>query len=331
MLNNWDDYEPQYSDVICGPLASPKLHHALHSMPHLSSIVVRSVFRHKFRHGITWERLCSLLSLPNLSRLALGGICFCPLSPDAAALKLSPSTPLSCFEYALPSVRNPYSEYPEADALERIIKSLHLSLEKLSLPTEPAPIQTIGLVDWPRMRELRLRGVRWTTPDVPAVSLLARMSNLRVLVLELEGPEGTPATALALWPRGFPAFYPWPYLETLSVSYPDPNDEIYEHLPPSMLSLMLHPWPHECIRRWREVNYERDELRPYRPLPLPSILLGILSRCKVPRLRELDIEYCADSSEMLLLSHIASSFPCLTTFGLHRYRHRGDAHIPVVS
>ena len=94
------DYKPQYSDIVCGPLANPELHHALHSMPRLSTVVVHCVYPHEFRHGITWETLCSLLSLPSLSRLALGRIWICPITPDAAALKLNPSSPLSCFEYA---------------------------------------------------------------------------------------------------------------------------------------------------------------------------------------------------------------------------------------
>ena len=323
------DYKPQYSDIVCGPLANPELHHALHSMPRLSTVVVHSVYSHEFRHGITWETMCSLHSLPSLSRLALGRIWICPITPDAAALKLNPSSPLTCFEYALPGVRNPHSDTPEVDALERILRFLHPSLEKLSLPTEPAPMQTIRLLDWPCMRELRLRGTRWTTPDIPAVSLFARMSNLRVLVLELEGQEGVPSTAL--WPRGFPASYPWPYLESLSVTYPDLDDEIYEHLPPTMLSLTLRPWPHECIRRWQDVNHRPEKLRPYRPSPFPSVLLAILSRCVAPRLRDLGIEYYVDSAEMSLLSHIVASFPCLTTFELHRHRHQRDADIPVVS
>ena len=115
MVRNYMDYKPQYSDIVCGPLANPDLHHALHSMPCLSTVVVHCVYSHEFRHGITWETLCSLLSLPSLSRLALGRIWICPITLDAAALKLNPSSPLSCFEYALPSVRNLRSDTPEGE------------------------------------------------------------------------------------------------------------------------------------------------------------------------------------------------------------------------
>ena len=120
-----------------------------------------------------------------------------------------------------------------------------------------------------------------------------------------------------MWPRGFPASYPWPYLESLSVTYPNMDDEIYEHLPPTMLSLTFRPWLHECIRCWEEVNHWPEKLRPYSPSPSPSVLLTIISHCVAPRLRELGIEYYVDSAEMPLLSHIAASFPGLITFELH--------------
>ncbi|KAI0696489.1 hypothetical protein C8T65DRAFT_516121, partial [Cerioporus squamosus] len=214
--------------------------------------------------------------------------------------------------------RDPYSRSSEIEALDRVLRFLHPSLETLSLPAEPSPMETIASLDWPRLRELRLRGLRWTAPKLPIVGLFSRMTNLRVLSLELMEEEG--ASATALWPRGFPASYPWPYLENLSASHPDPEDEIYAHLPPTMQTLMLRSWPHQCIRSWQKVNYDPDTLRPYRPPPSPSTMLRVLQRCYTPHLCMLGVEYYSDYAEFSLLSHIASNFPLLTTLELHRYR-----------
>ncbi|RPD60703.1 hypothetical protein L227DRAFT_546982 [Lentinus tigrinus ALCF2SS1-6] len=335
LYNNWDTYVRQNSDVICGPLANPTLHHALHNMPRLSVIVLHPEKSHVFGHGIIWETLCSFLSLPQLSQLVLDRVRVCPVPPDAstlqinsATLQLHPSGFLSRLEYLLPNTRTPYSESPETEALDRVLRSLHLSLEALSLPTEPAPMVTLSHLDWPRLRELKLRGLRWTSPDLPLVRLFACMPNLRVLVLELMEPDG--ASATALWPRGLPASYPWPFLESLFLSHPDPDDEIYAHLPSTLHTLKLMSWPHQCIQEWQEVNRHMDESRFYRPLPSPSVLLCILRKCHAPHLRELAVEYQADSTELSLLSHISSYFPRLTTFELHRSRDTGDVHVPVL-
>ncbi|RDX46250.1 hypothetical protein OH76DRAFT_1465503 [Lentinus brumalis] len=327
-VSDWDNYTPQDSDVICGALESPKLQYVLQNMPYLSAIVVRPIHSHWFGHGLSWDTLCGFLSLPQLSRLVLEHVHICPRPPDAAALQLQPCTPISSFEYLLPNIRDPYGRLSETEALDRVLRFLHHSLETLSLPAEPAPIITISSLDWPRLRELRLRGLRWTTPTLPIVGLFARMPNLRVLSLELMEGEGVSATAL--WPRGFPASYPWPYLESLSVSHPDPEDEIYAHLPPTLRTLMLQSWPHQCIRRWQEVNYEPDRLRSYSPPISSSTLLRVLQRCDSPDLRMLGVEYCSDYTEVSLLSHIASNFPRLTALEFHRYRPNGDAEIPVL-
>ncbi|RPD54372.1 hypothetical protein L226DRAFT_616927 [Lentinus tigrinus ALCF2SS1-7] len=331
MEDQWghDIDKPQDSDVICGALAIPSLCHALHNMPRLSEVVIRPEESHVYGHGLTWETLCGLLSLPHLTRLVLDRIHVCPIPPENTATPLvNPHAPLTCLEYRLPNIRYPYSLSSEVDALDRMLRSFHLSLETLSLPSEPAPLHIVPLLDWPRLRELRLRGIHWTSPHDPIINLFACMPNLRVLSLELM--EQASASAIALWPRGFRASYPWPYLDSLSVSHPDPEDEIYEHLPSTMQTLELRPWPHLCIRRWQEVNYEPEQLRSYSPPPSPSVLLRILSRCYMPHLQTLGIEYCSDSTELSLLSHITSNFCLLTTLELHRYRSDGDMEIPML-
>ena len=238
------DYEPPESDMICGPLTNPTLHQALHSMRRLSTVVVRPKQDHVFGHGLAWDTLCNLLSLPHLSRLVLYHVNICPIPLTAPPLQ-PPPIPLVCLRYILPNIREPYSEPSETEALNCVLRSVHLSLETLWLPAEPVRMDTFSLLEWPRLTELKLQGLRWTYPNLPAVVLFARMPNLRVLIFELM--ESDNASVAALWPRGLLTSYPWPYLENLSVSCPDLEDEIYAHLPPSMHTLKLHSWPHQCI------------------------------------------------------------------------------------
>ncbi|RPD54344.1 hypothetical protein L227DRAFT_657668 [Lentinus tigrinus ALCF2SS1-6] len=325
---DWAHYEPQESDVVCGPLASPDLLHALRNMPQLSTIVVKPCEFHVYGHGLAWSTLCHLFSLSQVSQLLLVGVHMCPKPPDVATLQLHATATLSCLEYFLYNIREQYALPSDAEALDRVLRSLHLSLETLSLPAEPTPMRTIPLLDWPRLRVLKLRGLRWSSPNLPVVTLFAGMTNLRVLVLELMDREG--ASGTALWPQGYPAIYPWPHLEELRVSHPDPDDELYAHLPRALHTLMLQTWPHQCIRRWQEVNYEPKDLRPCRPPASPSVLLRILQRCLSPHLRVLGVEYCADHGEASLLSCIAENFALLTTLELHRYLRNGDTDVPVL-
>ncbi len=298
-------------------------------MPSLSTVVVCPTYPHAFAHGLSWETFCSFLSLPQVSRLIVDWLYICPIPPAAVALQLHSWTRLTYLEYIVPTIRQPYSRPSESDALDRVLQFLHSSLETLALPTEPMLMDRIAVLDWPRLRELNLRGLRWTSPESPPVVLFACMPNLRALSLELMEREG--ASTTALWPPGLPASFPWPFLDNLSVSNPDPEDEIYAHLPPTMQTLMLRSWPHQCIRRWQEVNHEPEELTPYRPPPCSSASLRILRRCYTPYLRKLGVEYFSDYAESSFLSYIASTFPYLTTLELHRYRSDPNAEIPVVS
>ncbi|RPD54378.1 hypothetical protein L226DRAFT_277658 [Lentinus tigrinus ALCF2SS1-7] len=217
-------------------------------MRRLLVVMIRPEKPHKDGHGLNWETLYGLLPLPHLSWLVLDRIHACPIPPDSAAAPLAnPHAPLTCLEYRLPNIRYPYSLSSEVDALDRMLRSFHLSLETLSLPSEPMLMHIVPLLDWPRLRELRLRGIHWTSPHDPIISLFACMYGLRVLSLELMEQAST--SAIALWPRGFRASYPWPYLDSLSVSHPDPDDEIYEHLPSTMKTLELRPWSYLCIQQ----------------------------------------------------------------------------------
>lgn len=115
-------------------------------------------------------------------------------------------------------------------------------LEKLSATLESS------CSSWPRLRHLVLRGSAWSELPEPFVAICARMLNLRLLGLKVN-PTHHGAMPQALWPQGFPSSFPWPELERLTISYPDPTDIIYDHLPPSLRSLSLRCWTHIFIQR----------------------------------------------------------------------------------
>ncbi|KAI1792109.1 hypothetical protein LXA43DRAFT_360977 [Ganoderma leucocontextum] len=277
-------------------------------------------------HGISWNNIRTILSLPHLRHLRIDRFYVCPELLACDNLDDATVAPLATFHYTMPHYRQPWSFPSELATLDTLIRKLHTSLENLMLPVESAPIQTIASLHWPRLREFTLRGERWSDPTTPIVAFFTSMPSLQSLALELSEPEDVGAGVI--WPKGLPATLPWPNLESLRVSHPDPADEIYTHLPSSLRTLSLRSWPHECIRIYDE---RRRHLRPswrqgYRrrwwsyPLSTPRNLAQVLQKCELPLLRNLELEYRGGEQEPELLQLVAVQFPHLTTLEIHRFR-----------
>ncbi len=207
--------------------------------------------------------------------------------------------------------------------------SFHASLETLWLPADSAPIRTISQLDWPRLRELRLFGGRWTDPATPIISLFGHLSHLRLLVLELSEPQGVDARAV--WPRGVAAVYPWPELRCLTLSHPSTDDSVYSHLPRTLERLALRQWEHGCMRAWLARRYDGSRLRPVFPLIEAEALACILHQVDAPELRGLEIEYRADDSEANLWREVVARFPHLVLLEIHRYHKTGTTTMHMVS
>ncbi|PIL28338.1 hypothetical protein GSI_09489 [Ganoderma sinense ZZ0214-1] len=266
-------------------------------------------------------------------------ICPEPFESDCDNLDDSTIAPLATFHYTLPHYRQPWSFPSEAATLDLLIRKLHTSLESLMLPVEPAPIQTISSLHWPRLRKLTLRGERWSDPATPIVALFSSMPSLQSLALELSEPKNAPVPSPGvIWPKGHSATpLPWPNLETLRVSYPSPADGVYANLPQSLNTLSLRSWPHECVEIF-------DKKRPYQPpswyqgrkdrwwdcpLLTPSNLAQVLRKCDFSLLHTLELEYRVDAHESELLCALTANFPHLTTLEIHRFRRHGEYHVPV--
>ncbi|PIL36454.1 hypothetical protein GSI_00143 [Ganoderma sinense ZZ0214-1] len=324
----YDDAHPPTDPVVCGAFHRWLTDVAVRQMPRLTEVAFDNC-KYIPVHGLPWRTVRAMLTIPNLHHFTIASLRICPTADDTVEWgdSLQPSSVLSSFRYWVRDPTPTRSFPAEERGLDTMVRAFHASLETLDLPSEPAPIMLMCSLSWPRLRELRLRGLRWTTPSTPIVSLFACMPYLRTLVLQLYEPEHVDARAV--WPRGFNATYPWPELEYLSISHPDADDEIYAHLPPTLRGLALRSWPHFCVQIKNNRKYPPRDLRWCFPMASASGVLRILQRCGTPGLRTLELEYEVDEPgvDAELLQYVAASFPRLHTLELHRYRN-GDPVVP---
>ncbi|KAI0373638.1 hypothetical protein BV20DRAFT_1101136 [Pilatotrama ljubarskyi] len=268
----------------------------------------------------------ALLTLPHLVWLEVGGLILRPNEPIGSPCQpVLPLAPLSSFKYALRDIReSPRSTTGETDLLAIILQYLAASLEKLFLPSESASLATLHQANWPKLRELTLRGEVSVTadsrkPSEPYIVLLEHTPKLRALALELFLPSDVHHSPSPVWPPGCNATYPWPDLESLTLSHLHVDDELYRHLPPTLTRLALCCFLYHLHRLpgapglYRRMGWQR-------PLLTSSQLLRILSQCSTPHLVHLEIEYSADKEEMALLRFLPHAFPELTSLMVHIYR-----------
>lgn len=309
---------------------------ALPALPRLTTLRLRVQYIDV--HGLSWNTVRTILSLPHLRHVHIDGLYICPELLDGDNLDpTTATTPLSTFHYVMPHYRQPWSFPSESIVLDFLIRKLHTSLESLVLPVESAPLQTISSLHWPRLREFTLRGERWSDHSTPVVTLLSSMPSLHSLALELSEPKN--AVPGVVWPKGLTAALPWPNLDTLRLSHPDPADEIYNNLPPSLRALSLRSWPHKCIeiydenRAYLPPSWYRGHKRRWWNCPLltPRALAQVLQKCNFSLLLTLELEYRVDAREPELLRAIAARLPHLTTLEVHRFRSEGKFHVAVVS
>lgn len=327
------DLVEEVDPLVCN--AFDTIHNALPTLPQLTTLHLRVQYIET--HGISWNTTRTILSLPHLRHLYIDGLYICPELLKTDNLDNSVVTPLTTFHYTLPHYRQPLNFPSELTVLDFLVRKLHTSLESLVLPVESAPIQTISSLHWPRLREFTLRGERWPDPAAPLVSLFSSMPLLRSLSLELSEKEDV--REAMIWPTDVPATFPWPDLERLRVSHPDPADEVYSHVPPSLSTLALRAWPHECMRLHdlKRMHQSASRLGGWKnrwcnyPLSTPRHLSQVLQKCDAPLLRNLELEYRADAEEPKLLQCVAAKFQHLTVLEIHRVRSEGGKDILVVS
>ncbi|KAH9937879.1 uncharacterized protein BXZ73DRAFT_44727 [Epithele typhae] len=279
-------------------------------------------------HAIPWALVHEASLLSRLRHLEVDGF-YLYREPDHVGMmpaRRSLRGSLTSFAYRKGDFRSALALSSEQPAIETAVQALHDTLERLVLPTESAPVQLISSLPWPHLREFYLNGARWTDPNASPLTLFVGMSRLRVLVLDLIDDPNC-ETAPPVWPHhiSMSKSFPWPELERISISNPTPSDQVYAHLPQTLRSLSLRPYPHHCVALWKKRKFtytlRHDDPRLHSPLPSAETVQRILDSCSsITGLRELSLEYRADGTEQEMFRTAIDKFPHLRTLEVHRYR-----------
>ncbi|PIL28339.1 hypothetical protein GSI_09490 [Ganoderma sinense ZZ0214-1] len=293
---------------LCGIMSAAFLEDTLQAMPLLRSVSLQ--IRAREVHGIGWDSLAAILSTPQLRSFTVGTFLFSPREAPPETWAGDTLAPITTFRYEQRVFRSVLRAYPvQQDSLAFVLTRLHRSLESLLLPIEVAPMAVVAHTQWPQLRELSLNGEFHPSAEhtAPFISLFSGMPKLRVLNLTLALPKGVDRKQLLLWPGGYESGLPWPDLEALTISFPDPEDQIFAHLPPSLRRLSLRCTPHHCL------------------------MLEILRRSSTPLLDSLQLEYRADDADDDLLCCITERFPHVRVLEIHRFQASRDDPVPMTS
>ncbi|EJF56092.1 hypothetical protein DICSQDRAFT_72220, partial [Dichomitus squalens LYAD-421 SS1] len=318
-----DDLHYTVDPLMCGVLDGAFLKDALREMPRLRSVHVGFIWRED--HGLGWSVIDAILSVSQIREFTIRSYLFCPReAPARRVVPLNPSAHLTTFNYARYASRSQLHADVQRAALGVVIGSLRSSLEHLRLPSDLSPISTFRSLSWTRLRELRLDGTYPSNIDAPLLDIISGMPRLRSLALLFALPRDMEKRPL--WPPRCTLHFPFPELEELVVSYPDPEDYLYSHLPPSLRRLSFRCCPHHCLHVWEPACC----MRWHSPILPASDLLRILSSIKAPVLQHLQLEYVADHADAALLGSIAASFPRLSSLEIHRFRQVDNSNVSIV-
>ncbi|PIL28095.1 hypothetical protein GSI_09746 [Ganoderma sinense ZZ0214-1] len=314
--------------LLCGTIPAQFLRDALRSMPLLRSVHLTACTLDM--HGIGWDSIAAILSAPQLRSFTLGTYLLSPREAPSDRTCTDALAPITTFRFDQPDLHASLLDYPaQQDTLAFVLPRLHSFLESLFLPSEVAPVAVLSQTQWPRLREFSLTGefdlsVGYPTP---LASLFSGMSGLRILNLTLALPLGVSRKRLMLWPEGHESRLPWPDLESLTLSFPDPEDRIFAHLPPSLRRLSLRCTPHHCLRLWEYMEYYYYDS----PILYSSEMLEILTKISAPLLDHLQLEYLVDSAEDDLLRCIVDKFPNVGFLEVQRFQTSLHESVPVAT
>ena len=329
------------NSLLCRVVEGPLFEHWLSKLPQLQSLFLYQIgFIGEESHGISWPALCQVLSLPAIRKVIIRRLHICPALRSTDKLYIGSISPVTIFLYSLDAPPETFLTEPEVDvepdynsemaALGVALGALHASLERLELPICSAPLHIFPLHAWPRLRRLVLRGKPSESFVSSLLSSVASIPDLRSLVLKFSSRDDI--QPVVLWRADLISAFPWTALEELVVTNPNPVDQLFDHLPPTLLNLSL------CY--WRHLYHEF--LIPYRPMdpsegPRFALLLGSMEMCRLlrrsqtPMLTRLTLEYRAADGDDELLDHIAHTYPCLAYLKFIRYRPHGATYVDVVS
>ncbi|KAI0634178.1 hypothetical protein C8Q77DRAFT_733446 [Trametes polyzona] len=332
------DYLPEDND--------PGYFSVLAHLPSLSSVTFHYAFR-----GVPWMGVQACLKFPNITALSFTHTSqwlvpgrpeeyrwILDTLPAPGASGIPSRIPLTAFSYTTlvwrelrehsEAARFPHTatlaeEYAaEARGLAPLVPAMQDTAESLRLPLDTSPVQEMCEGYWPRLSDLSFRGSYPQSMPLSAMStLLSRMPRLRNLSLEIAQPRSHSRAPIfgANAPKGC-EYLP---LRSLTVAYPDPDDAIFTSVGADLTRLSIRDWP----RYYYPFRGEID-LKWSAPILSSSECLRLLTRMNVPHLRRLEVVYKVNGPDDDLLRHIATSYPDLEEFEIHRYRADNDKDEP---
>ncbi|KAJ2990298.1 hypothetical protein NUW54_g8510 [Trametes sanguinea] len=218
----------------------------LNAMPRLRGIKVAN----SEIGSVAWAIFHTILTTPQLRSFEVKGNIY--RHNDLRTQTDLPFAPLETFHYC-PLVYNKpsYSQLEEMKLLSNTLSKVSGSLVTLVLPAECFSFDTMRHGDWPNLREIRIAGYerRFCMSDTDLVSVLGHISRLRVLSFDLAVADEDELKPL--WPAHTQrATFPWPELESISLTWVHLDETIFSHLPRTCRHLSLRSWP-------RPYNYYR--------------------------------------------------------------------------
>ncbi|KAL7284057.1 hypothetical protein ACG7TL_001334 [Trametes sanguinea] len=328
-IGDWED--------LCDVVPYTAMATFVADMPNLHHVILkRAEWPSRVEASIQWPYLRAILS--SASRLRGLEISIAvELNLNGAATFASvldfPIPCLTSFTLTIPDYKYHHRhDTTRAELSSALLPRLFPMLNQLFLSLDVAPLQLIATLRWPCLREFTLQGDRRASldPHLVSIALAAGMPELRSFLI-LRARRKT-RRRLILWPADWTGGIPFPKLECLEVSYPNPKDDLYSHLPDTLRRLSLRCWPRHYMHQQRCDRNAMNRLRWQSPVLTASEMLSILQRCRSVPLEQLEIEYQVDENDEVLLRSLAELFPALRTLTVYRYRAEGSSDdIPVES
>ncbi|KAI0664106.1 hypothetical protein C8Q70DRAFT_218892 [Cubamyces menziesii] len=215
----------------------------------------------------------------------------------------------------------------ESHNLAQLVCGMNTTAEALALPMETSPLVEMSQLSWPRIQRLSLKG--WYPLAMQATTLPALLSRMPTLrLLRIQAAQRHTSLRPRILDSSISSSCALSELESLTIAYPNPDDDIFAVKMSRLVHLSLRDEPR---------YYFPLRTRDYVPRTIASPILSaseclrILQRMETPSLASLELVYKADATEDALLRHLSSAYPFLARLELHRYREPGDTLVPHVA
>lgn len=301
-------------------------------MPHLSSLEVVSFVR--LVEGFPSYFLEAMIRAPQLRTIHVENHHHWPMSvgdlPDDIPQFLPHMQTFIWTRFLWRAVNEGYL-YEESAFFLSFLPRMRPTLRILHLTAESLCYRELTSSPWPSLVELSITGQRPLVPINPGMDFSALLTNIPSLQsFSLLMPQSAETSRFCLLrPSNNGPLHVLDSLQSLSISFPSPEDAILDCLPQSMRHLSLTDWPRHYFRVDENPCVFRRGWTS--PILTSAELLDIIRRCHLPGLESLEVVYEAESSDNDVLLDIALQFPALRTLKIFRYRASSSDPVDQVS